>query len=310
MTSKHDFWVNFGAGGAAGLIGATITCPLEVVKTRLQSSLYRSQEVVLQSRNPIRIAGHHMVGVVGILHNIYKTEGITALWKGLGPNLVGVVPARAVYFSVYNKGKAVYSNWHGEENSKVHMISALTAGFATASFSNPIWLIKTRMQLQSEHVLKTGLVQYKNSIDCAIKVFKQEGVIGFYRGFSASMLGLGESTFQFVMYEYFKKNILEIKQQSNSDSTLNVVETTVASASSKFIAAVTTYPHEVIRTRLRQTPQNGVRKYTGLVQCAKLIYREEGMIALYGGMAAHLMRVVPNAAILFVSYELIMSFIK
>jgi solute carrier family 25 protein 33/36 len=48
-----------------------------------------------------------------------------------------------------------------------------------------------------------------------------------------------------------------------------------------------------------------VRKYTKLWQTAALIYREEGMAALYGGMTAHLMRVVPNAAILFFTYEFI-----
>lgn len=88
------------------------------------------------------------------------------------------------------------------------------------------------------------------------------------------------------------------------------------------IAAIATYPHEVIRTRLRQSPENGVRKYTGLIQSATLIYKQEGMAALYGGrqidlvhllilgMAAHLMRVVPNAALLFLSYEVIVSFLN
>ena len=68
-----------------------------------------------------------------------------------------------------------------------------------------------------------------------------------------------------------------------------------------------TYPHEVLRTRLRQAPENGIHKYTSLVQSAKLILKEEGVAALYGGMTAHLMRVVPNAAILFFTYELIIK---
>jgi solute carrier family 25 protein 33/36 len=73
------------------------------------------------------------------------------------------------------------------------------------------------------------------------------------------------------------------------------------------MAAIITYPHEVLRTRLRQAPENGVIKYTGFIQAGRLILREEGVGALYGGMTAHLLRVVPNAAILFFSYELIIS---
>lgn len=79
-----------------------------------------------------------------------------------------------------------------------------------------------------------------------------------------------------------------------------------AAAVAKLVAACITYPHEVIRTRLRQPAENGVRKYTGLWQCLRLVAKEEGMTALYGGMTAHLMRVVPNAAIMFFCYEAIL----
>jgi solute carrier family 25 protein 33/36 len=49
--------------------------------------------------------------------------------------------------------------------------------------------------------------------------------------------------------------------------------------------------------------QNGQLKYTGLVQCFTLIYKQEGMAALYGGLVPHMMRVVPSAAIMFGTYE-------
>lgn len=78
-----------------------------------------------------------------------------------------------------------------------------------------------------------------------------------------------------------------------------------AAAASKFVAAGLTYPHEVIRTRLREPAENGILKYTGLWQSLTLIVKEEGAAALYGGMTAHLMRVVPNAAIMFFCYEAI-----
>ncbi|KAJ3373233.1 hypothetical protein HDU91_000946 [Kappamyces sp. JEL0680] len=280
-----NFGSHFIAGGLAGTIGATILCPLEVVKTRLQ-------------------------------------EGVRALWKGLTPNLIGIVPARSIYFSVYSKGKELYTRMnHGVENSGVHMVSAATAGIATALCTNPIWLVKTRMQLQSEAAVKnSGLVTYRNSFHCLQTVLREEGVRGLYRGLSASLLGLTESTFQFVMYEYFKAAMLKTHKSRDSAAThlsrnasrltVGWIETTTAASTAKLIAAVVTYPHEVIRTRLRQTPENGVRKYTGLWQSAKLIYQQEGVVALYGGMTAHLLRVVPNAAILFLSYEVIVRFLE
>lgn len=80
-----------------------------------------------------------------------------------------------------------------------------------------------------------------------------------------------------------------------------------AAASAKLIAAIIAYPHEVLRTRLRQLPDSqGNIKYTGLGQAIKTIWREEGALGFYGGLTAHLLRTVPNAAIIFLSYELVL----
>jgi len=53
--------------------------------------------------------------------------------------------------------------------------------------------------------------------------------------------------------------------------------------------------------------QNGQLKYTGIAQCVGLIWRQEGMAGLYGGLVPHMMRVVPSAAIMFGSYESILK---
>lgn len=62
--------------------------------------------------------------------DIYKYEGFTALFKGLGPTLAGAVPARSINFFVYGNGKQIIANNfnHGEENSFVHLSAAALAG--------------------------------------------------------------------------------------------------------------------------------------------------------------------------------------
>lgn len=66
---------------------------------------------------------------------------------------------------------------------------------------------------------------------------------------------------------------------------------------------------QVVRTRLRQAPTvaGGKPKYTGLVQCFKLVWKEEGMASMYGGLTPHLLRTVPSAAIMFGMYEVILK---
>lgn len=78
-----------------------------------------------------------------------------------------------------------------------------------------------------------------------------------------------------------------------------------ASGGAKAVASLITYPHEVIRTRLRQPAINNVIRYKGLMQTLRLVVAEEGVASLYGGLTAHLFRVVPNAACMFLIYEVV-----
>ena len=89
----------------------------------------------------------------------------------------------------------------------------------------------------------------------------------------------------------------------------NAAEFFLASSGSKLVAAVVAFPHEVIRTRLRE--QKGTTgKYKGLFSGLRTIFLEEGVRGLYCGMSAHLLRVVPNAGILFLTYESVMLFFR
>jgi solute carrier family 25 protein 33/36 len=55
---------------------------------------------------------------------------------------------------------------------------------------------------------------------------------------------------------------------------------------------------------------NGRLKYTGVVQCLRLVWREEGMVAIYGGLTAHLLRTVPAAMITLGTYELVLKLLR
>ena len=98
-------WLHFAAGGIGGMCGAIITSPLDVVKTRLQSDLYRHR---VTFRVPYRGAlgmlangAYQFVDTSRLLMEISVREGSSALFKGLGPTLVGVIPARAINFYAY-----------------------------------------------------------------------------------------------------------------------------------------------------------------------------------------------------------------
>ena len=72
------------------------------------------------------------------------------MYKGLGPNIVGVAPSRAIYFWAYSTAKKYVNSSLPKRNRDtplVHVLAAGMAGFTASSLTNPIWLVKTRLQL-------------------------------------------------------------------------------------------------------------------------------------------------------------------
>lgn len=312
-------WVHFVAGGIGGMVGAVITCPLDVVKTRLQSDAYQSlYNKSPKSANPLIKAAQHFKETGSVLHQLYATEGSRALFKGLGPNLVGVIPARSINFFTYGTTKELVSSHFndGKEATWIHLVSGINAGFVTSTATNPIWLIKTRLQLD-----KTKGRHYKNSWDCFKHIVKYEGFRSLYKGLSASYLGGVESTLQWVLYEQMKsfinKRSIEAHgaygtTKTTKDHILEWSARSGAAGAAKFVASLITYPHEVVRTRLRQAPleSTGKPKYTGLIQCFKLVVKEEGLVSMYGGLTPHLLRTVPNSIIMFGTWEIVVRLLS
>ncbi|OQE24066.1 hypothetical protein PENFLA_c010G10164 [Penicillium flavigenum] len=331
-------FAHFVAGGLGGMTAATLTSPLDVLKTRLQSDFYQAQLQALRAAKPApaptsnalvsltRTAGMHFSETFQILRSIHVHEGWRALFKGLGPNLIGVVPARAINFYVYGNGKRILSDYFDYRTAEqtpmgIHLAAAAIAGIATGTATNPIWLVKTRLQLDKSNAEIGKSRQYRNSFDCIKQTVRHEGIRGLYRGLSASYLGVTESSLQWVMYEQMKMYLARRDALKQADPAYDYTSwdsaelwggRITAAGLAKLVAAAITYPHEVVRTRLRQAPTvslgNGKveMKYTGLVQCFKTVWKEEGMVAMYGGLTPHLLRVVPSAAIMFGMYEFIL----
>jgi solute carrier family 25 protein 33/36 len=171
--------------------------------------------------------------------DIYKFESPAALFKGLGPTLVGVIPARSINFFTYGNGKEIISQQFngGNESTSVHLVAAAWAGIVTGTATNPIWMVKTRMQLSASQSRP-----YSSSWTCIKDIARQEGIKGFYKGLSASYLGVTEGTIQWVLYERLKK----MSRQGGNGTVFSEWLGMIGSAgAAKMVASLITYPHEV-----------------------------------------------------------------
>jgi solute carrier family 25 folate transporter 32 len=79
-------------------------------------------------------------------------------FAGLTPALIGSGLAWGVYFFAYNAAKQRYRELTGHTRlgPLTHLASAAEAGSIVCFITNPIWVVKTRLQLQKQIVLQSA----------------------------------------------------------------------------------------------------------------------------------------------------------
>ncbi|SPO38522.1 related to YIA6 - Pvruvate transporter of the mitochondrial inner membrane [Pseudozyma flocculosa] len=243
------------AGACAGLVSSVVTCPLDVVKTRLQA-----QEAVTAGDIAAE-QGARYLGLADTLKRIWRDDGFRGFYRGLGPTIFGYLPTWAIYFTVYDSCKQVLAHdlsQSGEEDFLNHILSAMTAGAASTICTSPLWVVKTRFMLQSGGQKAAG--RYRHTGDAFVQIFRTEGLRGFYKGLLPSLFGVSHVAVQFPLYEAFKgyarQATLDRGGGGGGNGELQPTTILACSSSAKMIASVTTYPHEVLRTRLQMQPRS------------------------------------------------------
>ncbi|CAL5422639.1 unnamed protein product [Camellia sinensis] len=169
-SASADILVHFVGGGLAGMTAASVTYPLDLVRTRLAAQ-----------RSTI-----YYQGIWHALHTICRDESFFGLYKGLGATLLGVGPSIAISFSVY---ETLRSYWHSQSiltSGLMILLSWLALPVAVflalhrQQTTFPLDLVRRRKQLEGvagqARVYKTGLFGTFGHI------LRNEGPRGLYRG--------------------------------------------------------------------------------------------------------------------------------
>lgn len=106
--------VNSFCGAMAGVASGIVTCPLDVIKTKLQAQGSFRQRSSGQPTTTSAI--YH--GMVGTARTIVRQDGFRGLYRGLGPMLLGYLPTWAVYMGVYDSSREYY---YGQVGKYYHL---------------------------------------------------------------------------------------------------------------------------------------------------------------------------------------------
>ena len=297
VAETSNFVSSLIAGVGSGSLASVVCAPLDLVRTRMQVA------GGLQGKSAKNAK------IIQSIREIYRSEGMRGCFRGLGATLATVPAFWGIYFPLYEYFKTrildVSSSYYGDgghnHHAMVHLSAAISAGAVADVVCNPMFVVRTRMQTEALHYFHVPVSERKphGLISTVMNLHKEGGLPIFWRGLTASLLGLGHVGIQFPVYERLKAEARK-RSPDGEESPLDLL---LASGLSKMTAAIITYPHEVIRSRIMDArgPVAGLNVW----QTTQHIIKHEGYAGLYVGLRVSLLRVVPNCCVTFVSYELI-----
>lgn len=149
-----------GAGVAEAIFAVT---PMETVKVKFI--------------NDQRSAQPRYKGFVHGVGMIVREQGIGGVYKGLTATIIKQGSNQAIRFFVMETLKDMYRGGDPKKPVPKLVVGAFGAfaGAASVFGNTPVDVVKTRMQGLEAH-------KYKNTLDCAMQIWKNEGPAAFYKG--------------------------------------------------------------------------------------------------------------------------------
>ena len=271
------------AGSIAGMAAKTILQPLDLIKVRLQVQDGRGS-------NEYR-------GVINAVQRVVREEGVLGLYRGLTPNLMAAGVSWGTYFFSYNQFKDFFKRRvlshlppptdpsappiHIQLGPLTHLACAAASGTLATTLTNPIVLVKTRLQLQGKEVADakaaaalsggggagagTGAVlrsrPYTGMLDAFGRIVREEGFLSLYRGLGPSLVLVSNGSLQFMAYEELKE--LCIRHVVQREEALKSHHYFLMGGLAKIFSATVTYPlrrHPLAPLRAQHPPHTRHRR--------------------------------------------------
>lgn len=164
-------------------------------------------------------------------------------------------------------------------------------------------MVKTRLEV-------IGFNEYSGISDACSKIYRNEGIPGFFTGMKISLIrDVPFSGTFYPIYSFFRRRmseILDIDNSSPSERTkLLAIISTVSSFSANVVSCTITHPLDLIRTReiCKFYNHDTSQHYSGILQGFQKIISNEGVLGLFNGLMPRIMRKGLGSIIAWTMYE-------
>lgn len=314
------------SGAVASGVTRFVVGPLDVVKIRFQ----------VQSTSGMQPVQYTSISQA--FRQIVRSEGVLALWKGNLSAIGMYVPWGSIQFATFHGARRFF--WPNTPTSELSTLQTLTcgslAGLMCTLATYPLDFLRTRMAVQQN---STPLA---SPIRAVIKqATADRGVRGLYVGLAPAIVGqLPYTALSFTVYHGLKSKMESSGMQS---TTVSLSCGLVAGIASKILTMpldVIKKRFQTMNYEFRNTTRTPLQhsspslklesatisaathtkafassihsaassphaspSYSSIIDCARTIVRNEGVLALYRGCTLSIMKAAPAAAVNFVAYE-------
>jgi len=279
---KLGFFENFMLSGVAAAVSKTAAAPIERVKLLVQNQ----SEMIKQGR-----LDRPYTGVMDCTMRTFKNEGIIPFWRGNMANVLRYFPTQALNFAFKDTIKALFKTAKDApqyEKFAKNIMSGGMAGSMSLLFVYSLDYCRTR--LANDAKAKGKEREFNGMVDVYVKTIKSDGVVGLYRGFVISCVGIFiYRGMYFGLYDSLKPILLGDNNSVLLSFALGWAVT--------ITAGLMSYPIDTIRRRMMMTSGQAV-KYKGSVDCFVQIMKNEGFMSMMKGAGANVLRGVAGAGVL------------
>ncbi|KAM3067248.1 coenzyme A transporter [Clarireedia jacksonii] len=321
-------WRSGLAGGLAGSAAKTVVAPLDRVK------------ILFQASNPqfAKYAGSWS-GVIAAMKFIYKDDGTRGLFRGHSATILRIFPYAAIKFLAYEQVRAVFIRGPEQETPWRRLVSGSLAGVTSVFFTYPLEVIRVRLAFETKKDSRSSLSAICKRIyhevppppaarasaapavlattEAAVQaIVPKSGLANFYRGFSATILGmLPYAGISFLTHDtagdilrhplLAPYTTLEKPEHyaANKARPLRGWAELLAGGLAGMVSQTSAYPLEVIRRRMQVGGTVGDGRRLPIRETAGMIWREKGARGFFVGLTIGYVKVIPMAAVSFYVYE-------
>lgn len=281
ISNMQRVWTSLLAGAAAGGLAKTVIAPLDRAKINFQIS---------KQPYSARLA-------VEFLIKSFRNEGLLSLWRGNSATMARIVPYSAIQFTAHEQWKRILRVDTPETTPPVkRLMAGSLAGITSQGLTYPLDLVRARMAV----TLKS---EYKTLRQMFARIYREEGVLAYYRGFTPTILGvIPYAGASFFTYDTLKHLLAEYSWYTTTVPGMTTALSLLCGAVAGVVGQTSSYPLDIVRRRM-QTSAVKNHHYQTVTSTIVKVYKEEGVMAFFKGLSMNWVKGPIAVSISFATYD-------